>query len=402
MKKSKGKSTRPDARAWWDKNRLSCIILAAAVVVFIIVRALAATHEQPQSRGEDYAEYETAVITDVLSDSTEQDPVSDNGYRGEQLLLAEIHTGQYKGETMQVSNYVGPLYGQALKEGQRAVVLISTYSDGNHTATVYEYDRAVGLAVIVGLFLLATVAVGGKVGAKSLVALAITLVCLFFIMIPLLMKGAPTLLTVFLVCAYITVVTMVILGGVTSKTICAALGTIAGTALALLFGLLAQGLLHVDGLRLGGAAAAAAADGHPSGPAGSAGGGGGHQRPGCGDGCGHEHFLGIDGGAYRGSGSQRQGAFPLGHEHRPGHGGHHDQHADPGIFGQRIGVYHLPVLPGAGSPAARQLALYGDGGHQRHCQQHWCNFGRAADSAHHIVAFGQQENRPAGKIKPSR
>ena len=116
---------------------------------------------------------------------------------------------------MQVSNYVGPLYGQALKEGQRAVVLISTYSDGNHTATVYEYDRAVGLAVIVGLFLLATVAVGGKVGAKSLVALAITLVCLFFIMIPLLMKGAPTLLTVFLVCAYITVVTMVILGGVT-------------------------------------------------------------------------------------------------------------------------------------------------------------------------------------------
>ena len=237
MKKSKGKSTRPDARAWWGKNRLSCIILAAAVVVFIIVRALAATHEQPQSRGEDYAEYETAVITDILSDSTEQDPVSDNGYRGEQLLLAEIRTGQYKGETMQVSNYVGPLYGQALKEGQRAVVLISTYSDGNHTATVYEYDRAVGLAVIVGLFLLATVAVGGKVGAKSLVALAITLVCLFFIMIPLLMKGAPTLLTVFLVCAYITVVTMVILGGVTSKTICAALGTIAGTALALLFGL---------------------------------------------------------------------------------------------------------------------------------------------------------------------
>lgn len=250
MKKSKGKSTRPDARAWWGKNRLSCIILAAAVVVFIIVRALAATHEQPQSRGEDYAEYETAVITDILSDNTEQDPVSDNGYRGEQLLLAEIRTGQYKGETMQVYNYVGPLYGQALKEGQRAVVLISTYSDGNHTATVYEYDRAVGLAVIVGLFLLATVAVGGKVGAKSLVALAITLVCLFFIMIPLLMKGAPTLLTVFLVCAYITVVTMVILGGVTSKTICAALGTIAGTALALLFGLLAQGLLHVDGLRL--------------------------------------------------------------------------------------------------------------------------------------------------------
>ena len=236
MKKVKGKSTRPEARAWWRKNRLSCLILAAAVVLFFAVRAAAVSREPSQSRGEDYAEYERGVITDVLADNTETDEVSDGGYRGEQLLLATVRTGQYKGETMQV--------------GQSAVLLISTYADGTHTATVYEYNRAVGLAVIVGLFLLVTVAVGGKVGAKSLIALAVTLACLFYVLIPLLMKGAPTLVTVFLVCAYITVVTMVILGGVCRKTVCAALGTIAGTALALLFGLLAQGILHIDGLRL--------------------------------------------------------------------------------------------------------------------------------------------------------
>ena len=250
MKKAKGKSTRPEARAWWRKNRLSCLILAAAVVLFFAVRAAAVSREPSQSRGEDYAEYERGVITDVLADNTETDEVSDGGYRGEQLLLATVRTGQYKGETMQVSNFVGPLYGQPLQVGQSAVLLISTYADGTHTATVYEYNRAGGLAVIVGLFLLVTVAVGGKVGAKSLIALAVTLACLFCVLIPLLMKGAPTLVTVFLVCAYITVVTMVILGGVCRKTVCAALGTIAGTALALLFGLLAQGILHIDGLRL--------------------------------------------------------------------------------------------------------------------------------------------------------
>ena len=250
MKRSKQKNAKPDAKAWWRKNRLSCLILAAAVVLFFAVRAAAVSHEQPQPRGEDYAEYERGVITDILADNTEADQVADGGYRGEQLLLATVRTGQYEGETMQVSNYVGPLYGQPLKVGQSAVLLISTYSDGTHTATVYEYSRTVGLAVIIGLFLLVTVAVGGKVGAKSLVALAVTLACLFYILIPLLMKGAPTLLTVFLVCAYITIVTMVILGGVSRKTVCAALGTIAGTALALLFGLLAQGILRIDGLRL--------------------------------------------------------------------------------------------------------------------------------------------------------
>ena len=49
---------------------------------------------------------------------------------------------------------------------------------------------------------------------------------------------------------YTSAPVMVLLGGVRRKTVCAALGTIAGTALALLFGLLAQSLARVDGMRL--------------------------------------------------------------------------------------------------------------------------------------------------------
>lgn len=247
MKKS---SSLPTPGQWWRENRVSCLVLAAALVLFLAVRAIAAPEKETAIDAAEYAEYENAVITEVLSDNTFTDPAADNALRGEQILLAEVKTGQYKGEIMQVYGYVGPLYGGQLKVGDGATLLISTYADGSHVATVYEYNRLPALAVIVALFLIATVAVGGKVGAKSLVALAMTLVCLFWILIPLLMKGAPTLLTVFLVCAYITVVTMVILGGVQRKTVCATLGTIAGTALALLFGLAAQSLARVDGLRL--------------------------------------------------------------------------------------------------------------------------------------------------------
>ena len=242
--------SRATPAQWWQKNRVSCLVLAAALVLFIVVRAIAVPEEDNGSQAAEYAEYENGVITAVLTDNTFTDPAADNALRGEQLLLAEVRTGQYKGETLQVYSYVGPLYGGQLKVGDGATLLISTYADGTHTATVYEYNRLPVLVVIVAMFLIATVAVGGKVGAKSLVALAITLVCLFWILIPLLMKGAPTLLTVFLVCAYITVVTMVILGGVQRKTVCATLGTIAGTALSLLFGLAAQSLARVDGLRL--------------------------------------------------------------------------------------------------------------------------------------------------------
>ena len=106
------------------------------------------------------------------------------------------------------------------------------------------------LAIVVALFIAAAVIVGGRTGAKSLVALAVTLVCLFGVLLPALMKGANTLLMTFIVCAYVAVVSLTIVGGVQKKSVCAMLGAVAGTALALLFGLLAQALTRVDGLRI--------------------------------------------------------------------------------------------------------------------------------------------------------
>ena len=227
-----------------------CILLLCSAIIFAVACKLAAPEPEEHIMAEDYAEYERGTVTMVLSDNTERDASSDNSWRGEQLLLVEVTTGQYKGQTLQVSNYVGPLYSVPLNAGDSAVLIISTYADGTHIGTVYEYDRLLPTIFIIGLFILATIAVGGKTGAKSLVGLAFTLAALFFILIPALMKGAPTIFTTFMVCAYITVVTMAILGGLQKKTICAMLGTISGTALAMIFGLISQSLLRINGMRV--------------------------------------------------------------------------------------------------------------------------------------------------------
>ena len=240
-KKTKG----PGPAAWLRENKWTCIVLAAALAVLLAARLLAAPVPVQSDEPENRADYESASVDQILSDSTEKDPASDNGYRGEQLLLVTVRSGDYKGQQMQVYNYVGPLYG-----GDRATVLISTYSDGTVNATVYEFDRLLPLCIVLVLFIAAAVAVGGRTGVKSLVALAVTLVCLFGVLLPSLMKGANTLLMTFIVCAYVAVVSLTIVGGVRKKTVCAMLGAVAGTALALLFGLLAQGLTRIDGLRI--------------------------------------------------------------------------------------------------------------------------------------------------------
>lgn len=245
-KKTKG----PGPAAWLRENKWTCIVLAAALAVLLAARLLAAPVPVQSDEPENRADYESASVDQILSDSTEKDPASDNGYRGEQLLLVTVRSGDYKGQQMQVYNYVGPLYGGPLKAGDRATVLISTYSDGTVNATVYEFDRLLPLCIVLVLFIAAAVAVGGRTGVKSLVALAVTLVCLFGVLLPSLMKGANTLLMTFIVCAYVAVVSLTIVGGVRKKTVCAMLGAVAGTALALLFGLLAQGLTRIDGLRI--------------------------------------------------------------------------------------------------------------------------------------------------------
>ena len=233
-----------------SREKWGLLLLLIAALLFVGARLWLGAGEAAESLSGDYAEYERGVVVEILSDSTARDEASDGAWRGEQLMTVEVKTGQYAGKTLLVSNFVGPLYGVPLRAGDSAALIVNTYASGDVRATVYEYDRIPALAGLVLLFVLATVLVGGKTGLKSLVGLAITVLCLFRVLIPLLLRGAPTLPTVFLGCVYISAVSFTILGGLHRKTVCAMLGTVAGAALAMLFGLGAQALARISGLRM--------------------------------------------------------------------------------------------------------------------------------------------------------
>ena len=197
------------------------------------------------------AAYEKGRVLAVTEDTAAPDEAADGAYRGRQLLTVEVLSGRYKGRTLtDVYHYVGPLNSVPVKEGDGVALIISTYEDGSVNASVYEYNRIPALAAVLAVFLLLVALVGGKTGIKSILGLAVTLFTLFFALIPLLLKGAPTLPAVFAAAAFIAAVTFAILGGVHRKTVCATLGAVAGTGIALAFALAAQTLARVDGLRI--------------------------------------------------------------------------------------------------------------------------------------------------------
>ncbi len=230
------------------KGTIIALVICAILFLTGYFLAKPASAEEAPLSG-DYAHYDNGVVTQILADNTYSDPTADGGYRGEQTLIVEMKTGQYKGQSLKVQNYTGPIYGVPLKVGDGCTLTVNTYSDGTVTATVYEYNRVTPILVILALFILATVLVGGKNGAKSLVGLIITVASIFLILFPALMKGAPTIFTTFVICVYVCAVSLIILDGIQKKTVCAWLGSVSGMALALIFAIIAQSVLKINGLR---------------------------------------------------------------------------------------------------------------------------------------------------------
>ena len=246
-----------------EKNKIhrpagsSAIVLAiaAAVLLFTVFRIYSGDMLSGDTSifsvyGGEQVEFEQAEVKEVLNESMDKDDAADGAYEGSQELSVVVGSGRYKGEEMAVYNYFGPLSGVPVSTGDSVIITIRTQSGGEHSATVYEYNRIPVMIGFLLLFCAIIIIIGGRKGLRSLIGLAFTVVCLFMVLIPLLLRGAPTVPTAFMVCAYIALVCFTILDGVCRKTISAFLGTVSGTFLAMIFGLAVQFFAKIDGLRL--------------------------------------------------------------------------------------------------------------------------------------------------------
>ena len=240
------------------KDKASIMVLIVAAVVFFAALFLIYSEDILNMEedifnpyGDEVVEFEKASVNEILSEEINQDEYADNAFVGSQELEVTVKSGTYKGETMVAYNFFGPLSGIPVAKGDGVVLTIKTHADGETYATVYEFNRIPFLAIFIILFFIAVVIIGGRTGLKSMIGLVFTILCLFTILIPVILKGAPPIISTFVICAYIALVCFTILGGVHRKTISAFLGTVSGTFLAMVFGLAAQFFAKIDGYRLG-------------------------------------------------------------------------------------------------------------------------------------------------------
>ena len=173
--------------------------------------------------------YASAEVTAVLADNAQEDYQNAEGRRvGDQELEIRILSGDHKDEIMTVTNYMSALFNVDVDQGDRIIVRIMTDEEGSYYASVFNYDRGIVLGVFLLIFFALLAVLGGKKGVGALAGLLLTLGCIWFILIPCLIRGVPAVPVTIGVSAGAAAAGLIFLNGYSKKTLCAVCGCVGG------------------------------------------------------------------------------------------------------------------------------------------------------------------------------
>jgi uncharacterized membrane protein len=113
-----------------------------------------------------------------------------------QTIDVEILDGPFDGDIITIENDF-----LALDEGDRFYFNYNVYLDGSESYAVTNIDRRGPLMIFVALFAFAVIALGGWQGVRSLVALGVCFLAIFYVLLPGLLAGYNPLILSFLVAA---------------------------------------------------------------------------------------------------------------------------------------------------------------------------------------------------------
>ena len=177
-----------------------------------------------------------ARVTDVLAEEAKAEPWGEGLRLGIQQLEVEVLSGPYKGSVLEAVNYLSAYANVDCSLGERITVRLDLDDSGEpYVVSIPNYDRGLVLAGMVAVFALLLVVIGGWKGVMALLGLIYTLAALWFLLIPLVLRGVSPVLAAVGIVALTAVASLLLLTGFTRKTLCAGLGCVCGVTAAGLF-----------------------------------------------------------------------------------------------------------------------------------------------------------------------
>lgn len=224
------------------------ILLAALVIPALIMQFSGETRELTAARKRLFA---VAEVTDILADNAAPDNWTEGRRIGEQHIEVEICSGQYKGAVLETVNYLNAYYNVDCELGTRIIVRLDLDDNGEpYVVSIPNYNRGPVIVGLIVVFALLLVIIGGRKGAMALVGLVYTVACIWFLLIPMILRGASPVPATILIVALTTAASLILLTGFSRKTLCATLGCVAGVTAAGLFASIADAVSPLNGFNM--------------------------------------------------------------------------------------------------------------------------------------------------------
>ena len=195
-------------------------------------------------------DYLKAKVTKVTTEKLEEDKYIEDIKLGYQQVVLKLMEGSHKGEEFQVENNVSRLYNTIVKEGSRVVVAVHENNGTIDNVYIYSLERSRELFVLIALFIVVILLVGGIKGAKSLISLIFTLVCIIYLMLPLMLRGISPIISALIIAILSTTVTLILVYGINKKTEVTILGTLTGIIIAGLLAYIFGEVTNLSGINI--------------------------------------------------------------------------------------------------------------------------------------------------------
>ena len=169
----------------------------------------------------------------------------------EYVFLGEILEGERKGSSIKAYftlDELSQLSSYELKPGDKMLAQIILDENGEEIAYAQDFVRDKGIYLLASIFILSLIAFGGGQGAKTALSLGISCFFIFFLFIPLLIRGYSPVGLSFLTSGVIIFLTLYLVMGRTTKTIASAFGCIGGLGCGFILAFVMQKLLHLTGI----------------------------------------------------------------------------------------------------------------------------------------------------------
>ena len=231
-----------------NNDKKKQIIIYIITVVFSIVFLFVgnAVCRPPVFDNGDEIYYRAKVVE--IKDVIEEEYSLDDGYTmvsSKRIMFdAFIKSGPYKGDTVEVSQDVDNMYAyqpRDVKVGDEVLISRPAYdysmieediSEEEVEWVLIDHNRIGKIVVLVAAFLLLIVIIGRAKGLSTILSLIFTVLAIFMVYIPSILKGYNVYLMTVVVSIFVIFMSLIIINGWNKKTLCAIFGNVMGVAIA--------------------------------------------------------------------------------------------------------------------------------------------------------------------------